>query len=98
MGTTTNRPIRRVLAVGVAGATFGVLGALAAAEGHDEAPVVVCGPTESDLLNAADAARRLEAERPELFHGAEPRATYYDLRLAAEWERRLSDLRPVEGC
>lgn len=98
MGPTRNRPIGRALAVGVAGATFGVLGALAVAEAHDEAPVSVCGPTESDLLRAADAARRLEAERSELFHGSESRATHDDLRLAAEWARRMSHRRPVDGC
>ena len=98
MGAMRNRPIRRALAVGVAGATLGALGALAVAEARDEAPATVCGPTASDLLRAADGARRLEVERPELFGGPTPRGSYDDLRLAAEWARRVSELGQAEGC
>jgi hypothetical protein len=99
MRRTTNRPshIRRALVVAVAGATLGVTGAFAVAEGNDD-PSIRCGPTAGDLMRAADAARRLEAERPDLFAGNPRPADYEDLRLAADWARRSSSLRPIEGC
>lgn len=97
MSNAKDRPIRRAVAVGIAGITFGVTGAWAAAAGQSDPAAVTCGPSEADLLHAADAARRLEAVRPDLFEEG-MRATYDDLRLAAEWARRLAILRPVEGC
>ena len=36
----------------------------------------------------------LEAQRPDLFEQSPRRADYADLRLAAEWARRMSALRP----
>ena len=93
-----SRRIRRAVAVGVVGATLGVTGAFAVAA-EQAAPVPrTCAPSEADLLRAATAARQLEAQRPELFGPSSPRAHYEDLRLAAEWARRMSILRPEEPC
>jgi hypothetical protein len=57
-----------------------------------------CRPTEADLLRAAYAARQLEAEHPELFEQSPRPAGYDDLRLAAEWARRLEVLSPQDQC
>lgn len=88
--------LRRLLVVAAA-AAFGVTGAFAAATAQDDPPPVVCPATEADLLRAAHAARRLEAQRPDLFVRS-PRADYYDLRLAAEWARRLAVLDPSRAA
>jgi hypothetical protein len=100
MNESKDRPrkVRRALAVAVAGATLGVSGAFAVAAAQEDATPTSCGPTASDLMRAAEAARQLEIERPELFGDDQQRANYDDLRLAAEWARRLSILRPIEGC
>ena len=93
-----SRRIRRAVAIGIVGATVGVTGAFAVAA-EQVAPVPrTCAPAEADLLRAAYAARQLEAQHPELFGPSEPRAHYEDLRLAAEWARRMSFLRPTEPC
>jgi len=102
MHGATHRPhkIRRLAAIAVAGATLGTVGALTAAEGQDEpahAPTP-CRPTARDYLRAADAARRLEAERPDLFGPGSGRADHDDLRQAAEWARHLAYLYPNQGC
>ena len=71
----------------------------AALAATDDEPVAVqsCRPNEMDLLRAAYAARQLEAQRPDLFpDGTQSR--YSDLRLAAEWARRLEILRPELMC
>jgi hypothetical protein len=90
--------VRRALAVAVAGATFGVGGAFAVATAQEDTTPRSCGPTASDLMRAAEAARQLEIERPDLFGDGQQIADYDDLRLAAEWARRLSILRPIDGC
>ena len=85
----TRTRLRRTLAVVVAGAVLGVGGASAlAAERRPESSPAACAVTENDLLRAAHAARRLEAERPDLFERSPRPADYADLRLAAEWARR----------
>jgi hypothetical protein len=98
--STPSRPrtLRRALAVAVAGATLGVTGAAAVAATSEQAPVAACRPSEADLLRAAYAARQLEAENPERFEVSPRPAGYDDLRLAAEWARRLDLLSPQEGC
>lgn len=83
---------RRLVAV-AAGAALGISGAVAVASSADSPRIVSCPATEADLLRAADAALILEAQRPDLFTGT-PRADYDDLRLAAEWARRLAALDP----
>ena len=88
--------IRRAVAVAVAGATLGVTGAAALAATDGGAGN--CRPTESDLMRAAISARRLRADRPELFTAEPKPASYEDLRLAAEWARRLELLAPEPGC
>jgi hypothetical protein len=95
--TTTRRTFRRVLAVAVAGATLGLTGAGAIAAKDEPAAVQACRANEADLLRAADAARQLEAQRPDLFEQS-PRARFEDLRLAAEWARRLEALAPDLMC
>ena len=99
MSDANDRPtkIRQALVVAVAGLTLGVTGAVAVASAQDD-PAPVCGPTEADLLRAAEAARLLEAQRPDLFAQTERPADHDDLRLAAEWARRMSYLRPIDGC
>jgi hypothetical protein len=92
------RTLRRAVAVAIAGATIGVTGAAAIAATTAPAPVDACRATESDLLRAAYAARQLEAERPEVFEMSPRPADYDDLRLAAEWARRLDSLDPQESC
>jgi hypothetical protein len=97
--TTDHRPkpltrTRRLVAI-IAGAALGVTGAVAVGSAQDDAPAATtCPPTEADLLRAADAARRLEAQRPDLFAQVNRPADYDDLRLAAEWARRLAVLDP----
>lgn len=97
---TNDRPTltrtRRVVAV-LAGAALGVTGAVAVSSAQDPAPVSSCRPSEADLLRAADAARMLEAQRPDLYAQSPRPASYDDLRLAAEWARRLAVLDP-DGC
>ena len=99
MEETKERPskVRRAIAVAVAGATLGVMGAFTVAAAQGE-PTTACAPTEADLLRAAESARQLQIERPDLFEGSSRPADYYDLRLAAEWARRMEALHPVEGC
>jgi len=81
--------VRQTLAVIAAGVVLGVGGASAlAAERRPEPAPAACAVTENDLLRAAHAARRLEAERPDLFERSPRPADYDDLRLAAEWARR----------
>ena len=84
---------RRLVAV-AAGASLGFTGAFAMAGAQDDASTGSCRPTEADLLRAADAARHLEAQRPDLFAQSPHPAGYDDLRLAAEWARRLETLDP----
>lgn len=92
--TTISR--RRRMLVVAAAAAIGVTGAFAAATAQDDPPPAFsCRATEADLLRAADAARTLEAQRPDLFVGANRRAGYDDLRLAAEWARRMAVLDPT---
>jgi hypothetical protein len=95
--TTTHRTMRRALAVAMAGATFGLAGAGAIASTDEPAAVTPCRANEADLLRAAGAARQLEAKRPELFEGSSS-ARFEDLRLAAEWARRLEALAPGLVC
>jgi hypothetical protein len=95
--TTTHRRMRRALAVGIAGATFGLAGAGAIASTDEPAAVPPCRANEADLVRAADAARQLEAMHPEIFEGSS-RARFEDLRLAAEWARRLEALAPGLVC
>ena len=107
--STAFRRSRLLIAV-TAGAAMGITGAFAVASERDDAPVTsgastvasapddasadVCPPTEADLLRAADAARILEAQRPDIFAQGDHPATYDDLRLAAEWARRLEVFDP----
>ena len=97
---TTPSPhrLRRAVAVAVAGATFGLTGAAAVAATDALGGGSACRPSETDLLRAAYAARQLEAEHPELFEQSPRPAGYDDLRLAAEWARRLDVLAPQEDC
>ena len=95
--TTTHRTMRRALAVAIAGATFGLAGAGAIASTDEPAAVPPCRANEADLLRAAGAARHLGTKRPELFAGSS-RARFEDLRLAAEWARRLEALAPGLMC
>ena len=53
-----------------------------------------CRASAADLQHAAEAARVLQAQRPELFEQSPRPASYRDLRLAAEWSYRLSYLDP----
>ena len=86
--TTTHRTLRRALAVVVAVATFSLAGTGAIASTDEPAAVPPCRADEADLLRAAGAARQLEATRPDLFEDSS-HARFEDLRLAAEWARRL---------
>jgi hypothetical protein len=95
--TATHRTLRRALAFTVAGATFALAGAGAIASADQPAAVPPCHANEADLLRAADAARQLEAQRPDLFEDSS-RARFEDLRLAAEWARRLDALAPGRIC
>ena len=101
MTPTTDSPkslsrTRRFVAV-TAGAALGIASTFAVASAQDGTPTFDCPPTEADLLFAAESARRLEAERPDLFVDS-PRARYGDLRLAAEWARRLAILDPSRAA
>ena len=100
MGKTKDRTgtRRRAIAVALLGTTIGVGGAFVVAPGQAAPAPVTCRATASDLMQAAEAARRLEAQRPDLFQQSPRRADHDDLRLAAEWTRRLAILRPQEGC
>ena len=95
--------LRRVVAVVAAATALGVSGAFAVsatAEDDDPEPVA-CAPTSADLQRAADAARVLEVQRPDLFDQSPRPAGYGDLRLAAEWSDRMSELDPdaaPSGC
>jgi hypothetical protein len=98
--STTSHPkrsnrIRRIAAVAVAGATLGVAGTFAVTSAQD-APTSSssCRASAADLRHAAEAARVLQAQRPELFEQTPRPAGYADLRLAAEWSYRLSYLDP----
>ncbi len=84
---------RRLVAV-AAGVALGITGAFAAGSAQPERTATACPATEADLLRAADAARILEAQRPDLFAQSPRPADHDDLRLAAEWARRLSVLDP----
>jgi hypothetical protein len=95
--TTAHRIMRRALVVAMAGALVSLAGAGAIASTDEPAAVPPCRASEADLLRAADAARQLEATRPELFEGSS-RARFEDLRLAAEWARRLDVLAPGLVC
>ena len=95
--TTTHRTMRRALAVAIAGATFGLAGAGAIASTDEPTAVTPCRANEADLLRAAYAARQLEWQRPDLFENS-PRSRFEDLRLAAEWARRLEALAPSLVC
>ena len=95
--TTRSRKTYVVGVIALAGAALGVGTAFAVASGSDGGPEVrveasedapKC-PTPEDLLRAADAARILEAQRPDLFAGNPRRADANDLRLAAEWAARV---------
>ena len=86
--------IGRIAAIAVAGATLGVTGTFAVTSAQDAPSSSACRATEADLLRAADAARMLQAQRPELFEQSGHPATYDDLRLAAEWAYRLSYVDP----
>lgn len=96
MGRSTK--IRQMLAATVAGLTLGVTGAFAVAAAQEDSAPASCRPTETDLLRAAAAAQRLELEHPELFAESPRPADHDDLRLAAEWARRMASLDPVAGC
>lgn len=94
---TTHRTMRRALAVAMAGVIFGLAGAGAIASTDEPAVVPPCRANEADLLRAAGATRQLEAKRPELFEDSS-HARFEDLRLAAEWARRLEALTPGLEC
>ena len=89
----TNR-IGRIVAIAVAGATLGVTGTFAVTSAQDAPASLTCRPTAADLQRAAEAARMLQAQRPELFEQSPRPADYDDLRLAAEWAYRLDHLNP----
>lgn len=95
--TTTHRTMRRALAVAMAVATVSLAGAGAIASVDEPVAVPPCRANEGDLLRAAGAARELEAQRPELFADGS-RAGFEDLRLAAEWARRVDALAPGLMC
>ncbi|MFL6203824.1 MAG: hypothetical protein ACJ739_00590 [Acidimicrobiales bacterium] len=102
MTSTTSAPkhvmrARRLVAVAV-GATLGITGAFTVASAQDDATPRACRASQADLLRAADAARVLEQQRPDLFAQSPRPADYDDLRLAAEWARRLAVLDPDGSC
>jgi hypothetical protein len=85
--------IGRIAAIAVAGATLGVSGTFAVTSAQDApASSTACRASAADLQRAAEAARMLQAQRPELFEQSPRPADYDDLRLAAEWSYRLSYL------
>jgi hypothetical protein len=87
--------LRRAVVIALAGATLGVTGAVAVAVAQDDDPsVVACTASGADLRRAADAARQLESERPDLFRQSPRPAGHDDLRLAAEWSDRMAELDP----
>ena len=87
--------IRRVLATTLAGVTLGVGGTYAVAAAQAEPAPVACRPTAADLMRATGRGphARSPAARSVRTVTA-PRRAYADLRLAAEWARRMSALRP----
>jgi hypothetical protein len=96
---TTPQPKRssrigRLAAIAVAGATLGVTGTFAVTSAQDAPASSTCRASAADLQRAADAARMLQAQRPELFEQSPRPADYDDLRLAAEWAYRLDHLDP----
>ena len=94
--TTTHWNMRRALAVAMA-CTFALAGAGAIASTEERAAVSPCRANEADLLRSAGAARQLDAQRLEHSEGSS-RARFEDLRLAAEWARRLEALAPGLVC
>jgi hypothetical protein len=94
----TMRPnrIARIAAIAVAGATLGITGSFAATDAQDApAPsATACRATAADLQRAAEAARMLQSQRPELFEQSPRPADYADMRLAAEWAYRVDHLDP----
>lgn len=84
----------RLAAAAIAGTAIGIGGALAVSAAPDDHTVEACPASEADLLRAANAARRLEATHPAAFDVSPRPADYHDLRLAAEWARRLAILTP----
>jgi hypothetical protein len=85
----------RLAAAAIAGIAFGIGGALAAVSAApDDHTVKACPASEADLLRAADAGRRLEAIDPTAFDVSPRPADHHDLRLAAEWARRVAILAP----
>jgi hypothetical protein len=98
--TTTHskrsRRIGRIAAIAVVGATLGVTGAFAVTSAQDApaSPTTACRASAADLQRAAEAARMLQSQRPELFEQSPRPADYDDLRLAAEWAYRLDHLDP----
>ena len=94
---TTLSGRRRLVAI-LAGAAIGVSGAVAVASAQSDETIFACPPSEADLLRAAGAARVLEAQRPDLFAASPRPASYDDLRLAAEWARRLDALDPERAA
>lgn len=98
MTTTDKRPNtlsrrRRLIAI-AAGSVLGLTSAIAVSSAQTDAPTTACPANEADLLRAADAAQRLEVQRPDLFAQSPRPASYDDLRLAAEWASRLAVLGP----
>lgn len=91
---STHHRLGRAAAVVVAGSVLGVTGSLALAAAQDNRQIEACRPSASDLVRAAESARRLQTLRPELFEQSPRPADYDDLRLAAEWARRMAILDP----
>ena len=61
---------------------------------QDAPSATTCRASAADLQRAAESARVLQTQRPELFEQSPRPADYDDLRLAAEWARRLDSLDP----
>ena len=97
--STTTHPKRmsrigRIAAIALAGATLGVTGTFAVTSAQDAPSSSTCRPSAADHHRAAEAARMLQAQRPEVFEQSPRPADYDDLRLAAEWAYRLDHLDP----
>lgn len=86
--------VRRVVAIALAATTLGVTGAVAVALAQDDSARETCSATATDLRVAADAVRRLEVQRPDIFRQSPRPADHDDLRLAAEWADRMAELDP----
>jgi hypothetical protein len=95
---STHHRIARAAAVVVAGTVLGVAGSLAFVAAEATSPTAACRASRSDLMRAAESARRLQALRPELFEQSPRPADRNDLRLAAEWARRMEILDPDGRC